>query len=134
MNNICSICNKNPVRVSGKRYQSYCEDCNKQYQRKYYNNEKVRYNGNRKSRLVDLKAFVDSTKFEKPCADCGYNYPSFVMDYDHRDPSKKIYSISSMRSRRFSVENIQKEIDKCDLVCANCHRVRTHKLEGRTIG
>jgi len=56
--------------------------------------------------------------------DCGGDFPSCVMDFDHRDPTAKKYNVSQMLYR-FSWKKIQDEIEKCDLVCANCHRIRT---------
>ena len=57
--------------------------------------------------------------------DCGVKYPPYVMDFDHRPGEKKSYHIGVMVNRRFTKKRIQEEIDKCDVVCANCHRVRT---------
>lgn len=58
-----------------------------------------------------------------PCKDCGKIYPYYVMDFDHRDKNDKINDISKMA--RSSLNNLMKEIAKCDIVCANCHRIRT---------
>lgn len=58
-----------------------------------------------------------------PCMDCGGRYPSECMEFDHRDPSRKKFNISLHSG--YSVKQFATEIAKCDLVCANCHRVRT---------
>lgn len=59
--------------------------------------------------------------------DCGKIYPPWVMDFDHREGMEKIGSISSLAIHNTSsFLNIKKEIEKCDLVCSNCHRDRTH--------
>ena len=47
------------------------------------------------------------------------------MDFDHRDPSTKCFGLSHAIFQAWS--NVLAEIDKCDVVCANCHRIRTHK-------
>lgn len=60
---------------------------------------------------------------DQPCADCGKTYPYFVMDFDHRGDKDR--SVSKMMTR--SLAKILAEIEKCDLVCANCHRVRTFR-------
>lgn len=60
----------------------------------------------------------------KPCADCGLRYPPYVMDFDHVR-GKKDKCVSKMRVT--NLDRILKEIAKCDLVCANCHRERTQK-------
>lgn len=65
--------------------------------------------------LAELKA--------APCVDCGGSFLPCAMDFDHRDPAEKSFQISNAEGK--SKERILAEIAKCDLVCANCHRVRT---------
>jgi hypothetical protein len=68
------------------------------------------------------------------CAECGLNDLA-ALEFDHRDPAHKRRDISTMLRRALSWSAILTEINKCDLVCANCHRRRTalqfgrHKLE-----
>ena len=65
-----------------------------------------------------------------PCMDCGGTFPHYCMDFHHIDESTKNSSIGrkpfahqmAKRSRRV----IDEEIDKCVIVCANCHRIRHH--------
>ena len=66
---------------------------------------------------------IDAIKLEAGCMDCGYNSHSCALDFDHRDPTSKLFTISNGSSKHWTF--IQEEIDKCDIVCANCHRVRT---------
>jgi len=61
----------------------------------------------------------------KPCTDCGIKYPFYVMDFDHLNPQDKKFNLS--RSKGKSLEEIRLEIAKCEVVCADCHRIRTHK-------
>lgn len=56
--------------------------------------------------------------------DCGVVYPPYVLDFDHRDPSTKKFNIA-MHVRQVSRQRLLAEIEKCDIVCANCHRIRT---------
>lgn len=70
------------------------------------------------------RSFLNELK-NKPCNDCGKLFPPYVMHFDHRDPSMKYKSISSLIYR--SMETIMTEIAKCDLVCANCHAIRTYR-------
>ena len=75
----------------------------------------------------ERRRFIEGLKKNKPCMDCGNIYPPQVMDFDHRDGKTKIRSISWMVFNDTSnIEKIRKEIEKCDLICANCHRVRTY--------
>lgn len=59
-----------------------------------------------------------------PCADCGRRFPACAMDFDHRDRRTKLHTVTRMVGRA-STEAILAEVAKCDIVCANCHRVRT---------
>lgn len=53
--------------------------------------------------------------------DCGYKFPPECMDFDHL--GNKFKTIGQLRSHKW--ETILEEIKKCDLICANCHRIRT---------
>ena len=57
------------------------------------------------------------------CTDCGESNP-IVLDFDHLKYKK--YNVSRMIHDGFSWKAIKKEIEKCEVVCANCHRIRTH--------
>ncbi len=59
-----------------------------------------------------------------PCSDCGGRFPPEAMDFDHVRGEKHF---NLARTRGQPDEVILAEIAKCDLVCANCHRVRTRK-------
>jgi len=60
-------------------------------------------------------------KLEKGCADCGYDKDPAALDFDH--VGEKSFSIGD--NRLISWERLLPEIDKCEVVCANCHRIRT---------
>lgn len=89
------------------------------------------------ARYSRTRAILEESK-NKPCMDCGIQYPFYVMQFDHRDPTLKLFSLGR-EAWKYSVEKIKTEIDKCDVVCSNCHAERTHvqrtnklSLEGRT--
>lgn len=69
---------------------------------------------------------VSAYKLAKGCIDCGYNSHPVALDLDHRDASMKIADVSSMVGGGSSWENILAELEKCDVRCSNCHRIRTH--------
>ncbi len=58
-----------------------------------------------------------------PCTDCGVMYPPRVMDLDHVR-GDKIGNVTSMVNANASWDEIQTELAKCEVVCANCHRLR----------
>jgi hypothetical protein len=110
-------------RTNGK-LGSYCKHCFNFYQREHYKSNKEKYV--KKSRKWDKEYFkwYKELKHNKPCTDCGIKYPYYVLQYDHlRDKS---FNISSLATQTKSKKLILIEIDKCELVCANCHAIRTH--------
>lgn len=79
--------------------------------------------------ILRVKPFRDY-KEEHPCADCGKYYHYWIMDFDHRPGVHKIADVAKMlRNKMYTVAQIWKEIKKCDLVCANCHRDRTQRRD-----
>ena len=75
-------------------------------------------------RRTAIRVWVDELK-SRPCVDCGLTFPSCAMDFDHK--GNKTIEVAHMVSHGgYSRKRIQEEIDKCDLVCACCHRFRTH--------
>ncbi len=70
------------------------------------------------------RAIIEEAK-DTPCMDCGVSYPKCVMDLDHRPGEIKSFSIS--KGLRKSTGVLRAEIAKCDAVCSNCHRIRTHE-------
>ncbi len=71
-----------------------------------------------------LKQWMIEIK-SNPCVDCSGSYPVCCMDFDHRRGTEKTYNLGSMFAHHYSRELIETELAKCDLVCSNCHRVRT---------
>lgn len=70
------------------------------------------------------RAIIEEAK-SSPCLDCGIKYPPYVMDFDHRPSETKSFTISENILSK-SDDLLILEIQKCDVVCANCHRIRTH--------
>jgi hypothetical protein len=62
----------------------------------------------------------------RPCADCGRSLPPWVMDFDHRDPKTKSFALAAGHALLKSRDVLIAEIAKCDVVCANCHAIRTY--------
>ena len=80
---------------------------------------------------VDKKmAKIHGYQLEKGCADCGYNKHPAAMEFDHLPGTKKLFNISEQVGNR-SVESLWSEIAKCEVVCANCHAIRTAERRER---
>lgn len=100
----------------------------KAYQRRWYQKNKVavlkRQKGiNARGRARNRK-YIHGLKDSTPCADCHLRYPYFVMDFDHLQG--KVEAVGTLAATGCSMEVLLAEIAKCEIVCANCHRVRTH--------
>ena len=113
-------------RHSEKR-QSYCFDCHTAYQKEYYQRNKDRALEGARSRRRKIRALVKELK-GVPCVDCGESYPSYVMDFDHISDDKAC-NVSEMVTRTVGEETLRAEVAKCEVVCANCHRERTHRRQ-----
>lgn len=95
-----------------KRPQSYCKDC---------------FNSYCKDRWQQRKHDAITYKGGK-CVDCGIvsttnNY--FIFDFHHLDPNKKDFTWAKCKLRKW--ESVLLELDKCILLCSNCHRIRHYK-------
>lgn len=80
----------------------------------------IRWRAEQKGKLREI---VNRAK-DVPCADCGVVYPHYVMDFDHVRGEKEAH-VSRMLSRGVPEEVLLAEIEKCEVVCANCHRERS---------
>jgi len=105
---MCVKCGVKPqqLRESGK-YRPLCESC--------HNPGRVRV-------YHKILAMIAAYKVDHPCIDCGEDDP-IVLDFDHRDPREKSFVLSDAPTLALAI----KEIEKCDIRCANCHRRRTAK-------
>ena len=85
--------------------------------RKQYKEEKrqKRRNFNRK--------YVYEYKLNKSCECCGNYFPPEVLDFHHKDPSVKENSIAVGSNSCWSTKKLQQEIEKCLILCSNCHRL-----------
>lgn len=76
-------------------------------------------------RKATIRAFVRDYKVAHGCIDCGERNP-LVLDLDHRDPTEKVLAVSDLVNRGVGLETVAAELAKCDVRCANCHRIRIH--------
>lgn len=98
--------------------------------RRHYQKHKARVQAKARATKAkydrNTKKIIQKYKEDHPCSDCGQKYPFFVMEFDHvPGRGKKTIDISLALQRRWKLERLLKEIEKCDVVCSNCHRIRT---------
>jgi hypothetical protein len=75
------------------------------------------------------RLWLDGLK-AKPCQDCGGTFPPECMDFDHKPGFEKRRKVAGLFT--CSKAKVLSEIEKCDLVCANCHRTRTVRRNRET--
>lgn len=86
------------------------------------------YLAQKRYRLM-VRAKLFDYLLSKSCVDCGEKDP-IVLEFDHRDLKDKFKSIANMLSGHYSWKSLEKEIGKCDIRCANCHRKKTYAQFG----
>lgn len=120
-----------PDKKSGG-HRANCKACQKgAVMKSYYKDvvasraKKTEY---RSVKLAGRYAELDALK-DVPCADCGGRFPAICMDFDHVR-GEKIANISVMVHQRVAWELVLAEVEKCDVICSNCHRIRTAERGG----
>ena len=91
--------------------------------RKHYQKNKKQYYVNNKLKITRMQEYVNHLKIV-PCKDCNGLFRPVVMDFDHLDPTIKFMNIGRL-VKYGSWDKLYKEIAKCEVVCSNCHRIRT---------
>ena len=86
----------------------------------------VRYNkrhgyADAKRRYRERRAWWREIRSQYSCQECGEAHPA-TLDFHHRDPSQKLFTIAAAAASRMAKEKVLAEIEKCDVLCANCHR------------
>ena len=124
---ICTKCKEDklpeeyPFRNKEKGIRNKtCKVCQREYKNTYYSRNKASHivrNNKTRQKLKEMAVTYKGGKCEK----CGYNKCIAALDFHHLNPLEKDFSIGNKGYTR-SWENIKKEIEKCILVCANCHR------------
>ena len=105
-----------------------CREHHREYVREHYRSNKVSYVEKAKRHRTDNRELIRQAK-SVPCLDCGQTYPYYVMDFDHRENKEFTLGNYAAMGRK----QILAEISKCDVVCSNCHRMRTASRAGYSI-
>lgn len=83
-----------------------------------------------RKRYEHRSQMVDDYKLAARCADCGWADHPRALEFDHLPGCVKVNNVAHMiANTKFTLAEIQAEMDKCDVVCANCHRIRTYNRE-----
>lgn len=117
-------------KVLGIRHPT-CRECHKAFRNNWYQKNKDRHLKNVHSRKLEVRELARKFVFDylssHPCVQCGETDP-LVLEFHHRQGKDK--AVSVMVAGGYPIPTIQAEIDKCDVLCANCHRRLTMKERG----
>jgi hypothetical protein len=105
--------------------QTSCKNCKRSASNKYYLANKDLVRKKAAAHRAETCEIINKIKESSSCKDCGVNYPYYVMHFDHIADDKEFNVSWGIMNR--SREAVLEEIKKCELVCANCHAVRTYK-------
>lgn len=133
---VCNHCLKEkPVKefswrwkALGKR-QRTCRDCQKKQKNAWYKKNKETHKANvyqnKKAKIESGRAYIWEHLSVNGCIECGESDPR-VLEFDHVR-GKKRSEVTRLVRDGYSTDVIQKEIDKCVVICANCHKKKTYK-------
>ena len=104
------------------RILTRCKQCQQEYKRKYYQipKNRIRQIAKAKENKRIAREYIVSCKIK--CIQCGEDHLA-TLDFHHRDPTKKEANIAMITSLDLAI----REIKKCDVLCANCHRALHYK-------
>lgn len=99
-----------------------------------YQKARQKYVASATARRLKRYELLEALK-KNPCSDCKQTFHPTAMEFDHLPEHEKIDSITALVTHGASLEAILLEVAKCELVCANCHRVRSaQRREKRRLG
>jgi len=134
MEKLCSKCRVLKPVVEFHRFrsgrQAWCKHCRREYDAEYWRRTRIHRLRLRKKHRRKLVAWYRALKEGTPCSDCGGVFHHAAMQWDHLPGTTKRREVSNMVLTGFRRETILDEIAKCELVCANCHAVRTFNRLG----
>lgn len=84
-------------------------------------------------RAKEMRQRVLALKLAAGCAVCGFNAHGAALEFDHLPGFQKVNDVSKL-VRTGNWASVEAEIAKCEIVCANCHRIRTFERRGQAAG
>lgn len=121
---ICTICNQEkPLQLFSKKrtaYNSVCKSCDSLRFKEHYKTHKQYYINKARQTEQELKKYILKYKSDKACSICGYNHNTNILQFHHTTPANKSNDVTKL-TKQGSLSKIKLEIDKCILLCPNCH-------------
>lgn len=115
--------------------QHRCRDCKKIYAKEWYQKNSIKSRKSIKAWMAKQRLkIIDIVKeflLNHPCIDCGEG-DIRALDFDHKDPVLKSFNIGEAITGGKSIDTLLNEMSKCEIRCANCHRIKTYIQRGFT--
>lgn len=93
----------------------------RKYKRNWYSTNKEKVKDEVLNRRETAKKWYAEFKSGLSCSRCGENHPA-CLDFHHKDPTQKDVALAQAVANGWSIDSILKEVEKCDILCSNCHR------------
>ena len=119
------------LRLEGMTYDEIAKElkCSKSTISHHLNsNTKVNVSKKKKGTYEsqDFLEELQEYKEKRGCEECSEMYPHYVLEFDHRPEFKKIDNVYRVY-KKFGKDKAWEEVAKCDVVCSNCHKIRTYE-------
>ena len=110
-----------------QKIHSYCAPCQKEVSAEWYAKNRRKTLDKNKNRSKVILKYLSDYKSESGCSKCGYNEHPCALDFHHVDESDKEFPLNLAQRKRYGMARVKKEVAKCIVLCANCHRIHHHK-------
>ena len=122
----CTVCGKRKsleksFYPNGKYYRSECKVCTQEARALYVQENLEEIVARKRRKRAEMRAWFQDLKAQYCCYECGEDDPR-CLDFHHRDPEEKEFILADAVRRGWGKKKILAEIDKCDVLCSNCHR------------
>lgn len=107
---------KDKSKYQTEEYRQYMRD----YQRDWHQRHKLKRIASMHERRERLREFYKQIKRNSACAQCGENHPA-TLQFHHCNPAEKDFNLAEILKDGYGLEKIKREIEKCIVLCANCH-------------
>jgi hypothetical protein len=130
---VCGAC-KVPKPLSafhrqGRGHQAWCKSCRKAYDREYHAATRPTRLEQKRAQHARTMEWFRALKADRPCSDCGGVFHPAAMQWDHIPGTEKVADVAQLVTRH-NRSAVLAEIAKCELVCANCHALRSFQRRG----
>ena len=133
MDGLCPGCGERRPTSDFPARGRRCLECRRAAGRAHYRANRDYYLAKARRRqqrvVLETREWLLAYLRERPCVDCGTDGVR-VLEFDHRDGTTKLRALAILAGQGFGIARVKTEIEPCDVRCANCHRIRTHRQRG----